>query len=560
MEDEYDYGMNGNQDISNQEKEDQFYHGQNNDNEKQKSESKTLTLNTYQKKTTSALITSEFAIDIELIRKNGFPYPDLDEIPVIEFKNEDYFKSGEVIQNYLRNIKNINIDSFDDRKFTRCRNCNNNNNYNYCIRCERNLCINCSANNKECNHELINLQNLANSANNAIIDITNIIEKVFIKQKRENPKEKLQKIYDEKELDSGIHQDKNEISESIENYEKQDDIKLIHRIIGVNYYNYFHFNNILKCKNYLEYRYNRCFNKRCLIINYNSELFEINEEIQIFGDDFVENNRDKLFLIINNEPSQLESRKRIRDEYLEIILVQISDNAIRDLSYMFQNCTCLKDFEIFKDHEQIYFKNVENISFMFNGCREIETLDLELFGSFENVTNMDSVFFECNNLTEIKGIELWYTNKVETMSSMFNSCQHLEEINGIENFDTQNVTDFSEMFYDCQKLMKIPQIKNWEMGKAENLKGMFKYCLSLEELPDISGWETKNVTTMEAMFYGCSSIIAFPDFSRWNMNKIKNINEMFRDCTSLLKRPDISNWHLKSSVKKSYIFAGCPNN
>ena len=227
MEDEYEMG--GNQDSSNQEKENQFYHGQNNnnDNEKQKSESKTQTLSSIKNKTTtSALNTTEAAMAIELIRKNGIPYPNLDEIPEIEFKNEKYFKSGEIISNYLNNII-----SFDDKKFTRCRNCNSNNNYNYCTRCQKHLCMNCSANNAVCNHVLINLQNLTNSANDAIRDIINIIKKIFIKLKRENPKEKSQKTFDEKELDSNIHQDKIEISESIEDYEKQDDIELIQKIM-----------------------------------------------------------------------------------------------------------------------------------------------------------------------------------------------------------------------------------------------------------------------------------------------------------------------------------------
>ena len=361
-----------NQDSYNKEKENQFYSGLIKDNEKQKSESKSQILSTIpNNSTTSALNTSE--VPFELIRKNGFPYPNLDEIPVIEFKNEKYFKSGEIISNYLNNIN-----SFDDKKFTRCRNCNSNNNYNYCTKCQKHLCMNCSANNEECNHVLINLQNLTNLTNDAKRDIINIIKKIFIKLKRENPKEKSQKIFDEKELDSNIHQDKIEISESIEDYEKQDDIELIHRIIGVNYYDYFHYNNIFECKKYLENRYNACYNKCCLIINYNTEKLKIGDDIQIFGGDFVENNRDKFFLIINNEYSELISRTKIRDEYLEIILVQISDNAIRDLSCMFQNCNCLKDFEIFKDHDLINFNNAEDISFMFNGCTQIETLDLEL--------------------------------------------------------------------------------------------------------------------------------------------------------------------------------------
>ena len=220
-----------NQDSYNKEKENQFYSGLIKDNEKQKSESKSQNLSTIPNKTTtSALNTSE--VPFELIRKNGYPYPNLYEILIIEFRNEKYFKSGEIISNYLNNIN-----SFDDKKFFQCKNCNNNNNFNYCTRCKRNLCRNCSLNNEECDHELINLQNLEILANNDIEKIKEIIKKIYKEPKEENPKEKSQKIYDEKELDSNIHQIKNEISESIKDYEKPDDIELIDRIIGVNYIN-----------------------------------------------------------------------------------------------------------------------------------------------------------------------------------------------------------------------------------------------------------------------------------------------------------------------------------
>ena len=80
-----------------------------------------------------------------------FPYPNLNEIPVLKIKNKKYFKSGEKIKNYLNNIK-----EFDDSKYNRCRNCNKNNNAFYCQICKKNLCINCSENKKECKHELKN--------------------------------------------------------------------------------------------------------------------------------------------------------------------------------------------------------------------------------------------------------------------------------------------------------------------------------------------------------------------------------------------------------------------
>ena len=164
-------------------------------------------------------------------------YQNSDETPEIKIKNENpfNFKSTEIIPNYLNNIN-----EFDDNKFNLCRNCNNNNNAYYCQRCKKNLCIYCREFKKECNHELINLQNLKNEANKAIKNIHDIFMKIFIN-------------INKNEIDKPV-----DISNLINNLKGQDDLKIINRIIRAKYINYFHYNNILECKKYLENRYNSC--------------------------------------------------------------------------------------------------------------------------------------------------------------------------------------------------------------------------------------------------------------------------------------------------------------
>ena len=131
-------------------------------------------------------------------------------------------------------------------------------------------------------------------------------------------------------------------------------------------------------------------------------------EIQIFGDNFVKNNKDKLFLIINNHYSELISTKKIlKDDYLEVILVQKSDIKITNLSYMFQECIYLNNFEKFKFHDLIDFNDVEDISYMFNKCNVIKELNLNLFGSFKKVKSMEGTFSKCTLLKKINGMDKW---------------------------------------------------------------------------------------------------------------------------------------------------------
>ena len=86
---------------------------------------------------------------------------------------------------------------------------------------------------------------------------------------------------------------------------------------------------------------------------------------------------------------------------------------------------------------------------MFNGCKNIEFIDLSSFDT-SNVTDMSYLFAGCNKLKEIKGIDKFKTSKVTNMSTMFGECNEIESIN-LSSFDTSNVTDMSYLFNKCHK-------------------------------------------------------------------------------------------------------------
>ena len=567
------YELDENQeDFSNTKKENHFYPVEFDTNGKKMKE---LTLDTILKKTTTTGLNISEAPNVQEIVNNingiidnfnriTLPYPDLEEIPLIKIKNDEYLKSEVKISSYFNRINiDNNNNKFFDRRYNLCNNCHINDNAYYCQRCKKNLCKKCRENIEICSHSFIDIIDLGKLLKN--LEPTRkrmfeMINKIFMNPKQEKPKEQLQKIYNEKDLDIG--QNKKEIDDIIDSYKKTDDIELIVRIIGANYINYFHYINIVECEEYLKNRYDKCFNKCCLIINY--KVDEIGDRIQIFGDNFVNNNKDKLFLIINNCYSELIPTIKINDVYLEVILVQKSEVRITNLSYMFQQCINLDNFDKYKDHDLIDFNYLEDISFMFNNCNKIEKLNLDLFGIFEKgkLKSMKETFSECTLLKKISGIDKWNIKNVETMAGMFKECPELSNIDGIEKFDTQNVKDFSEMFYECETLKSIPDISNWDMGKVESLKEMFKNCRNLEELPKISNWSKtiKNVTTMEKMFKGCSKLKSLPDFSQWDMSNVLNIAKMFKNCRAIKSFPDYLRWKnlKKNIVKTEGIFDKCP--
>ena len=91
------------------------------------------------------------------------------------------------------------------------------------------------------------------------------------------------------------------------------------------------------------------------------ELVPDEKRIKIFGDDFVENNKDKCIIIYKNRPFSLREyflTKDIdkNDEKLEIFLLELKN--IKNCSYMFDGCKLLEEFQLFQSHK----KNDENIS------------------------------------------------------------------------------------------------------------------------------------------------------------------------------------------------------
>ena len=278
------YELDENQeDFSNKEKENLFYPPEFETNRKKMKE---FTLNTiHEKTTTTGLNTSEVPYVQEIVNNINnikgidgkvLPYPDIDEIPEVKIKNEEYLKSevkSEVkISDYFNRINIDNNNRFYDRRYNLCNYCHVNNNNYYCHECRKNLCKKCNEDIDICGHkypkviDFGELSEKADIAKNNIHEIINKINIIFMKPKQEKPKEQLQKIYDENDLD--IDQNKKEIDEALISYKKTDDIKLIERIIGANYINYFHYVNIFECEQYLKNRYDICCNKCCLKINY----------------------------------------------------------------------------------------------------------------------------------------------------------------------------------------------------------------------------------------------------------------------------------------------------
>ena len=202
------------------------------------------------------------------MKENIFPYLNKDKIPEIKIKDENYFESGDKIENYLKTPINKN---FNDNIYNICERCNKNNNCFYCLSCNINFCDICSENCKNNWDELIVLQKLKDEIEYCKKEIKRIIKENFIEpEKKETNGEKEQKSYKVFDEDK-IIVDKS--TEKIKAY--SNDILLIRNILEKNYDNYFHFKNVINCLLYLQKKY--CKNN--LIESENNEFIRIDKNL-----------------------------------------------------------------------------------------------------------------------------------------------------------------------------------------------------------------------------------------------------------------------------------------
>ena len=314
------------------------------------------------------------------------------------------------------------------------------------------------------------------------------------------------------------------------------------------------------------------------------------KEIQLFGNNFVKRNKNRCYILINNNKIDLINEfKYNKDDlngegYLEVILKE--RETINDMSEMFSGCDQLIGFSNKSNDYYWDTSSVTNMRQMFGKCKELIKLDGISKWDISKVTNLSQMFYCCQNLISLPDISNWDTRNVINMSHLFYYCSKLKYLPDISKWNTSKVENMESLFNKCENLLSFPDISKWNTSKVENMKYMFnrlcllqnlpdlsqwniskvkdiqyifEKCESLTSLPDISKWDTSNIENMDSIFCGCSKLSSLPDLSKWKTTNLKSINFGFLDCYSLNYLPDISTWDTSNIMDMDRLFKGCEN-
>ena len=252
-----------------------------------------------------------------------------------------------------------------------------------------------------------------------------------------------------------------------------------------------------------------------------------NGEFKIFGDKFVDNNKDKIELTINDKNNKLVDKYELRggDNIIKLLI----KNKLTNLSYMFYECNNLKDI---KELKYLNVAEIKDLSYMFCGC---------------------------SLLSNIKSLENWNVSKCEDFSYMFSGCSSLSNIKPLENWNVSNGSNFSYLFWKCSSLSDINPLNNWNVSSCNDFSYMFYRCSSLSDIKPLEKWNTSSSNDFSYMFYKCSSISDIKPLKSWNVSNCNNFSYMFSGCSSLSDIKPLENWNVSNCNNFNFMFSRCPS-
>ena len=448
----------------------------------------------------------------------------------------------------------------------------------YCKDCEKNLCLSCEPEHK--NHITISLlhdsEKLVNdldnfrynmdiftdNINNLIRKLKRIIENIEVYYRIYN---KLVKNYKNQKRNFELIQNLKEIS----NNSILKDICLINNENDIN----------SKINGYLEMYKKMIINEISLKFNINK-----NNKVKIFGQKFVDNNKDKCKIIFENKEYGLQTEFDIKDINKDILEIKLKGiGEIENISWMFSHCNSLSSLS---DISKWDTTNIIDMSYLFANCNTLEYLPDISNWNTSNVKYMQGVFRNCQALKEIPDISKWNTsniiylggcfskdnssalssleienyiktNKKYIIGGMFLECNSLKYLPDISRWNTSKVINMGFMFDKCNSLSSLPDISKWDISNVQDLNCVFGDCYSLKSLPDISKWNISNVNIVSSLFYNCKTLKTLPDISKWNFSKVIDMHDIFNKCSSLISLPDISKWDISNVKDMSALFGLC---
>ena len=306
-----------------------------------------------------------------------------------------------------------------------------------------------------------------------------------------------------------------------------------------------------------------------------------------------------------SESEWVEDGKSVLDMFGSSYLRDIKNIVINESFKTFTPTTlscffaALSELETITGLEYLNTANVTDMSFLFDHCQKLTSLDLSNFNTAK-VTNMNKMFSNCSNLKTIYASDKFTTAAVTESKNMFSYCGSLS---GDIDWTSDKATDktyaktgggyFRDKAYDNRPYVKYAdgtltfrcgykkilgeneyelnsdeELPAWNTHKNKITRVVFEasfanarpttcyaWFKNFSELMKIEGIEnlnTENVTSMAFMFSSCNKLAEL-DVTHFNTANVKNMKYMF-ECCKGLSSLDVTNFNTANVTNMLAMF------
>ena len=261
----------------------------------------------------------------------------------------------------------------------------------------------------------------------------------------------------------------------------------------------------------------------------------------------------------------------------------------------------LSELETITGLEYLNTANVTNMSFLFDHCQKLTSLDLSNFNTAK-VTNMNKMFSNCSNLKTIYASDKFTTAAVTESKNMFLGCSSLsgdidwsdkavdktyakidggyfrdkaydnrpwvKYADGTLTFRCGYKKTLGENEYELNSGKKLPK---WNTHIIKTSKVVFEASFAnarptscyawfqnfgnLKQIEGIENLNTENVKDMSDMFYSCNDLISL-DVTHFNTENVTSMSDMFHGCSGLISL-DVTHFNTENVTSMSGMFDSC---
>ena len=242
------------------------------------------------------------------------------------------------------------------------------------------------------------------------------------------------------------------------------------------------------------------------------------------------------------------------------------------LNYFFEGLTQL---ETITGLEYLNTANVTNMSFLFDHCQKLTSLDLSNFNTAK-VTNMNRMFSYCSNLKTIYASDKFKTAAVTKSENMFSYCDSLSgDIDWSDKATDKTYAKIDGGYFRDKAYYNRPWVKyadgtlTFRCGYKKTL-GENEYALNSGENPPAWNTNQKNIskvvfeasfanarpTSCYAWFKNFSELMKIEGIENLNTENVTSMAYMFSSCNKLAEL-DVTHFNTANVKNMKYMFEYC---